>query len=325
MKLYGLQILLIILVPTALGARHRHQRLQPRIIASCIRDVEYLQQYGIHVQQNLSVRPASDASVLACYKSLASNPTSYKQEIVDQFRAKGSGWIGIPITEGEMNIWEEISHIYPVAISPKAALPILTDKRKFKQFVSDVGYAEFVPMRYDSIPSVQYPCVVKVHPQYAAGGHGVSIAADENELRALIGNVLITDVLVEEFISSTLEVSVTVVGLRGEVISLEECTWMETEHAKYIIVGDSMYNRSFVKCSEIPRWDKLKEISTKIVQGMKFTGFGFIQIKYDSLNEPKLIEMNGRIDGTVRMYHPGLFALLVKMYYKAWSQSKKNG
>ena len=314
---------LLALLTVTLGARHRHERTQPCIIASCIRDVENLQQHGIRVQQNLSVRPATEESVLACYVNLVANPTSHKQVIVEQFHEKGRGCIGIPISEGEMGIWVDISHIYPVAISPRDALPVLIDKKKFKQFVAEIGYPTYIPIRYESFPVIQYPCILKVTPQLGAGGQGVYIVASEKELRSLLGNLLITDVLVEEFVSSTLEVSVTVVAFRGSMVSLEECIRMETAHEQYIIVGGSTYKRSFIKCSEIPRWDIVKEISTKVVQKLNFTGFGFIQLKYDSFLEPKLVEMNGRIDGTMRMYHPGLFASLIKKYYRAWSESEK--
>lgn len=224
----------------------------------------------------------------------------------------------MPLSDGEMKVWGEISRQYPVGILPMEFIPIVTDKFRFKEFMLGLGYAAYVPTRYHTHDTIKYPCVLKRAAKHGTGGTGVSIVADQKQLISLTRNVSLEDVLIEEFISSTMEVSVIVVGVRGAAVSLEECIQMKTQHNRFVISDSSKFKQTFVKCTEIPKWTIVKAVSRNIINQLNFTGIGFIQLKYDSSNFPKFIEMNGRRDGMlVNTQNRSLYVDLMKRFYAA--------
>lgn len=282
--------------------------VKPRLIGSCFRNLQFLREYGFLVSQNNS-RIGHE-----CSRWRLQDGKAYKNDIIRRFKRLGKGWLGIPLSEGEMKMWSEIAEYYPVAILPRHLIPIVVDKFRFKQFVEGLGYGAHVPKRYYDLHSVEYPCVVKQAARHGAGGVGVSIVNDEPALKSALGSNTVDSVLLEEFISSTTEAIVNVLGMHGAVVSIEECTLVTIGHNQMVIAPGTDYKLKYIKCAELPRWDIVSSISRHIVSALNFTGFGFIQLKYDSMMEPKFVEMNGRIDAMTHNNHSVCAPLMKKLY-----------
>lgn len=286
------------------------------VITSCLRRMDYLNNFKIKTVQNITVGPS-------CHNILIKTPNIYNQNLIQMFRQYGPGSIGLPIVDYEMSAWAEVSRLYPVAVSPPKSIPMLVDKIKFKAFVAQLGYGQFVPRRYRSIASVKYPCVVKRNPELGAGGLGVAIVHNEDEFKLAMGELTIAEALVEEFIGAKSEIYINVVGYKGKVISLEECTKVEIDKEDVVITGrgstKKAYPHAFIKCRDLPKWEAVKSLSEIIVENLSFNGIGFIQLRYTAAGEPKFVEMNGRVDGWIRLHNHTIFSSLLQLYIDTWT------
>lgn len=287
--------------------------ITPKFIGSCTRDLRYLQDYGILVNQKRAFNKTK------CIGYRKSNAEGYKKNLMKEFENLGKGWVGVPSSEGELSVWLDIADHYPVLVLPRKFAPIVIDKFRFKEFMVGLGYGAHIPKQYHDIGSVKYPCVVKRAARAGAGGMGVFIASDEKTLRTALGGATFDEWLVEEFIESRTEVSVNVLGVHGAIVSLEECTLIDTHHEKFIIrtFNERSLSQRYIKCSELSEWNLISDIATRIVHALNFTGFGFLQLKYDSSGHPRFVEMNGRADAWTYKNHSNFAGLMTTLYVAA--------
>ncbi len=170
-------------------------------------------------------------------------------------------------------------------VSDYRTFKILNDKNQLMSLSSSLGIK--IPKTYDNIGSAKPPCVVKPTNQSSAKGVRY-IKTDRDFSKLLIQYNGKKNIIVQELVKGT-GVGYSVYAKNGNIL----VGYGHKRLAEYPVTGgSSVYRDTF---NDI----RMKEISTKVLKAVNWTGFAMFEFKLTADNELYLIEVNPRIWGSI--------------------------
>ena len=204
---------------------------------------------------------------------------------------------------------------YPVAISPKYAMDILSNKRKFQDYM--VGHSElkvYAPIEYTSAETAIYPCILEFEstPKFVSKTSPFTfIVNNKDELQAITSTKSNEPYLLQEKIQSEKEGVLFFVAYQGKFLNLIECRLFLSDG---ILSNTEQTNkRQWKACSSMSEFNKMESIARILTQDLQLNGIGFIAAKFigDGI---KVMEAQSRIAYGL-LASPKVLSRFLRMYW----------
>lgn len=188
-------------------------------------------------------------------------------------------------------------------------LKTLVKKDRFSTWMTEQGFEMYLPQRYDSVESANFPCVVK--PPSGGAGRGIYIAKKSSDINEDKENILL-----EEYLPGTVEYATSIFYKEGRFLHLK--TYSKTvKKEPFILQQESKVD---IRSSETLYEKIFLEIVDALCNGKGYCLCSFNYKVVDGV--PKIFEINPRTGYTLAL-HSKDFRQMMALYVQEAEEGKK--
>jgi len=204
-----------------------------------------------------------------------------------------------------------------------STMNIISNKKRFAQFLRDHGFRENVPAEYHSPEEVSdFPVIIKL--TNGTGTRGTFLVNDESELNSAISQLNGQEYIIQEFIANRTERAVHVSAIHGRMIRLV-CHQRNLGHSLFLAEGRT---RS-IPPDLVDKRDCHEDLYRRMVKAINFTGIGNFDVRLKTLENgtvvPFVIEMNPRVPGSIARNVSLLADMLCSLQWNGNGVASPNG
>jgi D-alanine-D-alanine ligase-like ATP-grasp enzyme len=179
----------------------------------------------------------------------------------------------------------------------------IRDKRQFSTFLRQQGFAAYVPAEFAQAQDVSaFPVIVK--PVNGHASFGVELVTTPKRLEEAQTRLLSRGYqsVIQEFIPSAIQQTVHIAAVNGRLLRMI-CIERKLKSAHAINKAVRYSREGQTLPDATPNSECFQGLIQRVIRALDYTGIGNFDVRATSNAThrfPKIIEMNGRIPGTLR-------------------------